>query len=172
VKDALVENLSPGEEIQVVIQGASGQAIVGTTSRAFVLKPGFMAGATFGAEVTSWSYRNLVGVQVHKGMLTGSVLIQSPGQTGQQTRYWGTSKEDDPHKAPNAIPVAGNWPAVKKGVAKLQALIDAAHAPQPATIDPGTQSVADELQKLAGLRDSGVLSEDEFAAAKKRLLDA
>jgi hypothetical protein len=31
-------------------------------------------------------------------------------------------------------------------------------------------SVADELMKLAQLRDSGVLSEDEFAAQKAKLL--
>lgn len=39
-------------------------------------------------------------------------------------------------------------------------------APAPA----GGASVADELAKLASLRDSGVLSEDEFAAQKARLL--
>jgi hypothetical protein len=31
-------------------------------------------------------------------------------------------------------------------------------------------SVADELGKLAALRDAGVLSEDEFAAQKAKLL--
>lgn len=31
-------------------------------------------------------------------------------------------------------------------------------------------SLSEELQKLASLRDAGVLSEDEFASAKKRLL--
>ena len=31
-------------------------------------------------------------------------------------------------------------------------------------------SVADELAKLAQLRDAGVLDDDEFAAQKKRLL--
>ena len=34
----------------------------------------------------------------------------------------------------------------------------------------GTGSVADELAKLAALRDSGVLTEAEFAAQKARLL--
>jgi hypothetical protein len=30
--------------------------------------------------------------------------------------------------------------------------------------------VADQLRKLAGLRDEGILSEEEFAAQKARLL--
>ena len=32
--------------------------------RALVFKKGFMAGASFGSELTSWSYRSLVGVQM------------------------------------------------------------------------------------------------------------
>ena len=34
----------------------------------------------------------------------------------------------------------------------------------------GSASTADELEKLAGLRDSGVLSEDEYQAQKAKLL--
>jgi hypothetical protein len=33
------------------------------------------------------------------------------------------------------------------------------------------RGIADELGKLAQLRDQGVLSEDEFDAAKRRLLN-
>jgi Short C-terminal domain len=40
----------------------------------------------------------------------------------------------------------------------------------PAASAPATTSVADELTKLAGLRDAGVLSPDEFEAQKARLL--
>jgi hypothetical protein len=178
VKDALRENLAPGELIQVVIRGAHGQAIVGTGTRVFVLKPGWMAGATLGAEVTSWSYRNVVGVQVHKGMMSGAVIIQQPGSSGTKTSYWG-SKGDDPAKAPNAIPVVGEWPLVKAGVTKLTALIDAAHTGHiPASDSSATEpnvaskaSIADELSKLAELRDSGALSNDEFQAAKRRVIE-
>lgn len=88
VKQALSENVSPDETVRVIIHGANGQAIIGTDTRAFVCKPGFLAGATFGAEVTSWSYQNVIGVQVHKGMVTGSVVIQAPGQSGKKTSYW------------------------------------------------------------------------------------
>jgi hypothetical protein len=51
-------------------------------------------------------------------------------------------------------------------------LIAEAHAPSPASASAGegTISIADELVKLASLRDSGVLSDDEFELAKGRLL--
>jgi len=45
----------------------------------------------------------------------------------------------------------------------------AAHPPAPSPIGP-TLSVADELAKLAQLRDAGVLTEEEFSAQKARLL--
>ena len=142
--------------------------MIGTDSRVFVCKPGFMAGATFGAEITNWSYRNLVGVQMHKGMISGSVVLQAPGQTGKKTSYWG-QKEDDPLKAPNAIPVAGEWDHVRAGVATLSDLINQAQAVQAPPV-AAPVSVADELRKLAELRDQGVLTEEEFQAAKGRML--
>lgn len=42
------------------------------------------------------------------------------------------------------------------------------NAPSPAATDGRT--VADELVKLAGLRDAGVLTDEEFAAQKAKLL--
>jgi hypothetical protein len=84
--------------------------------------------------------------------------------------YWG-SGDTDPVKAPNAIPIAGDWPQVKAGVVALRALIEAAHAAEPQHSATPAESVADELGKLADLRASGVLSEEEFATAKQRLLD-
>jgi hypothetical protein len=167
VKSSLEQNLTPGEVIKVIIRGAHGQAIVGTSSRIFVLKPGFMAGASFGAEVTSWSYRSLAGIQVHKGMMSGAVVIQAPGQSGVKTSYWGNSK-DDPSKAPNAIPVVGDWSQVQESVVRLRSLIDAAH--QPESHPAVAASMADELAKLAELRSSEILSEEEFQVAKQRLL--
>ncbi len=50
-------------------------------------------------------YRNLVGVQLHAGMMSGSVVLQAPGQSGSKTSYW-KQGDDDPFKAPNAIPVS------------------------------------------------------------------
>ena len=50
----------------------------------------------------------------------------------------------------------------------------AAPAPQPAAAAaPGAEpepSYLDELERLAGLRDSGIITEEEFEAKKKQLL--
>ncbi|MDR7161755.1 SHOCT domain-containing protein [Arthrobacter sp. BE255] len=47
---------------------------------------------------------------------------------------------------------------------------NAALAPVPASPQLDGRLVADELVKLVGLRDAGVLTDDEFAAQKARLL--
>jgi hemolysin activation/secretion protein len=43
-------------------------------------------------------------------------------------------------------------------------------APPPAPAAPAEDDLVGRIQQLAGLRDSGVLSEEEFAAAKGKLL--
>ena len=56
-------------------------------------------------------------------------------------------------------------------VAHVQQLIDESRQPAvPDIVDAATVSIADELRKLAELRDSGVLTGEEFEAQKQRLL--
>ena len=45
-------------------------------------------------------------------------------------------------------------------------------APAPAPSAADSSSLVDELQKLASLKEQGILSEDEFTAAKNKLLGA
>jgi hypothetical protein len=169
--EMLDENLGSGERVEVIITGPSAQAVIGTDRRVFVYKKGFMAGATFGAEMTTWDYRNLVGIQLHTGMMSGAVIVQAPGQEGTRTNTW-KQGDKDPYKAPNAIPINRPWEQAKAGVARLRELIAAAHMPQvtPSAAPASNGSVADELRKLAELRDTGVISAQEFDMMKTRLL--
>jgi len=57
--------------------------------------------------------------------------------------------------------------------AQQQAAVEQARqegAAQAQTAAPATKDVTAELQKLADLHKSGVLTDEEFAAAKKKLL--
>lgn len=76
-------------------------------------------------------------------------------------------------------PVGGILKAVKdenavlfdrKSLAAFEALRDAIQARLGGSSRAGQTSVADDIEKLAALRASGVLSEEEFAAGKRRLL--
>jgi len=70
--EAVEQALAPDESVQLVVHGLSNQAIVATDRRVLVFKKGFMAGASFGSELTSWTYRSLVGVQIHTGLMMSS----------------------------------------------------------------------------------------------------
>jgi Short C-terminal domain len=165
------QTLAPDESVRLVIHGASKQAIIATDRRALVFKKGFMAGASFGSELTSWTYRTLVGVQIHTGMMTGAVVLQAPGQTGARTSNW-KGDDVDPNQAPNAIPLNRPFDAARARVAELSRLIEEAHRSQQAVVSPSppADSVADELRKLADLRTEGVLTDQEFADLKAKLL--
>jgi hypothetical protein len=170
--EAVEQTLAVDEFVRLVIHGDSNQAIIATDRRALVFKKGFMAGASFGSELTSWAYRGLTGVQIHTGMVSGAVVLQGPGQAGTRTSSW-KGDDSDPHMAPNAIPLTRPFDGARKRVAQLSQLIDEAHRrdSSPTTSAPSAnESVADELRKLADLRTEGVLTDAEFAALKAKLL--
>ena len=170
-QDSLSKTLVTGESVLVIIRGPSAQAIVGTDRRAFIYKKGFMAGASFGSEMTNWMYKNLVGVQLHTGMMSGAVVLQGPGQSGNSTSYW-KGGNDDPYKAPNAIPVVRPYEVVEAGVARLRELIDLDHqkANAPAVQPVQAASVADEIRKLAEMRRDGLITDEEFTDLKTQLM--
>lgn len=75
----------------------------------------------------------------------------------------------------------GQYEQQQYEAAQQQAQIDAAAqaaaaqyapapAPAPAAVPAGGTDIVAELQKLASLKDAGILSDDEFAAAKAKLL--
>jgi hypothetical protein len=75
----------------------------------------------------------------------------------------------------------GQYEQQQYEAAQQQAQIDAAAqaaaaqyaqpaAPPPAPAAAGGTDLVAELQKLASLKDAGILSDDEFAAAKAKLL--
>jgi hypothetical protein len=167
--EAVESALSPDEPVRLVIYGASHQAMVATDRRVLVFKKGFLAGASFGSELTSWAYRHLLGVQVHTGLMTGAVVLQAPGQTGATTSNW-KGGDTEPYKAPNAIPLDRPFDGARRRVAELGRILDAAHRASAAAVPDRAGSIADELRKLADLRGDGVLSEQEFASLNAKLL--
>lgn len=68
---------------------------------------------------------------------------------------------------------AGRWAAQEQYAQPQYAPPPQQYAPPPAPAapaDPGGSDVIAQLEKLGRLRDSGVLTEEEFAAQKARLL--
>jgi hypothetical protein len=100
-------------------------------------------------------FRQVAQVGIEKGLIFTNIGVESAG--GHIIRLVGVPKEDGDK--------------VKK---MIDDAVQAAHSSQPsATFQSAPRiDIADQLMKLASLRDSGVLTEDEFLAQKQRILNS
>jgi hypothetical protein len=160
---ALAANKRDDEEVVFCICGLNDQSIVALDDRLLVIKPGMVAGAAFGAKVTSFNYSDIRGVEVERHIMRAYIEISSAG-------FEARPKERDRYKEPNCIPVnSGSLNAFKPYLDQLSARIsDAKKA--PATTGAAANGLVGELAKLSALRDGGALTDEEFTAAKGKLL--
>lgn len=163
---ALQENLIPNEKIEVIIEGLGNSAMIATTHRVFVFKKGISSGLWFGYKLTSWDYKNLVGVELETGLITGFVALQGPGIDGKNvSASLLGSGNNDVWKLPSAIPIGQTqMEPARQTVAKLRQLIS-----NYQNVGQPTSGIGD-LEKLAELRDKGIVTEEEFQAKKKQIL--
>jgi hypothetical protein len=87
--------------------GGWHQAIVALKERLLVIKPGMVAGATFGARVTSFYYRDITGIEVNTGLISGVIEINTPAYQGTKQKDFWNVKDDDknPFRVTNCLPV-------------------------------------------------------------------
>lgn len=99
-------SIGPAETVFVVLVGGFGQALIALEDRIIIAKAGFMSGNTFGGKVTAFPYREITGIELHTGLSTGVLVIQTPSFPGTQAgSYWASGKNTRPAELPNAIPL-------------------------------------------------------------------
>jgi hypothetical protein len=106
----------------------------------------------------------LVGLAARTAVVAGTATAVSGAMANNQQKKAQAQYEQEQYQA--AQQQAQIDAAAQRAVAAQQA---AAPAPAPAAPAGGTDLIA-ELQKLAALKDAGVLDDAEFAAAKAKLL--
>jgi len=163
-------SIDPGEAVEFFLVGASDQAIVALKDRCLVLKSGFLAGSTFGGRATSFYYPDITSIEVNTGMMNGVIEICTAGHQGStQKDYWSSDKNSDPFKVSNCIPIAkAQLPAFEPYLKRLRDKINASK--QVSAQAAATADLTVQLEKLGELKAAGVISEDEFTQAKRRLL--
>lgn len=178
-RKALDQNKTSDERVRFCLSGVRDQAIVALDERLLVIKPGWSAGAAFGAKVTSFNYSDIRGIEVRTSLMSAFIEVASAGfeaASGARNQVFETDEKRDPYKLPNCLPCfKSDLPKFKPYLDDVQRLIaESKRAPRRAATRPGSAdatSVAEELQKLASLRDAGVLTDDEFRRAKGALLN-
>ena len=129
-------------------------------------------------------FRDVTGVEFNSGMVTGvlEVLTASYNGTANKDFWRGTRQSrnadsNDPYTLSNTLPLSkveynnalDNIKELRQRIARSKEQVVLAPSAQqlPST---STASLGDELMKLSELHKAGVLSDDEFQSAKKRLL--
>ena len=120
--------------------------LVATDQRLVFVDKGIMS-----LKVEDFPYDRISSVESKRGMIMGGVTIYAAG-----------NKEEISQVPKDQVGPFVDWLRVKIREPKQAAPA----APTPAQ----PLSVADELVKLAGLRDQGILTDAEFEAQKSRLL--
>lgn len=111
-----------------------------------------------GRSMSSWAGQDLSMTLVPDGSGTSMTMGGSLGKGG------------NPFGGGQAISWGEKGRLIDKFAKTVKEIVPSVPEPEPVVAAGGSTSVADELAKLASLRDSGVLSEQEFAAQKAKLL--
>jgi Short C-terminal domain len=177
-----------GDEQPWLILTSSGGAgtLVAFDDRLAIIKTGgmtsFMAGSLGGERSATFHFSDITGIEFNSGFMNGVLEILTASYSGTANKdFWrGSNKSrnadsNDPWTLSNCMPLLKaeynsylvEINDLKSRVSRAKQVNSQVVAPQAA---PATDGLVEQLQKLAGLRDSGVLSDDEFAAAKARLL--
>ena len=192
-------HIAADDTVFLVLVGGFGQALIALSDRMLIAKAGLMSGNTFGGKVTAFPYREVTGLEIHTGFSTGVLVVQTPSFPGTQAgSYWSKGKNQNPAELPNTLPlpskrVVESWhghlqtlragisggglqsnapePPAQLGPAVLiQPILPPTPSAPPVQSESSSDGLAGQLRELAGLRDSGVLSDAEFAQAKAKLL--
>jgi zinc ribbon protein len=155
-QEAVREMLLPDEQPRVVIPGAGGSGIVGTDSRAFVLKIGARFGAPFRGRWKAFEYESVIGIRFDTETVPAVVAIDAPHKIGSCRVYWADAR-DDPWKARNAIPVdVALFGTVLEQIVALRGLIDGYRDLHPALLRrPGAQPPRPMPTQAAPADDEG-----------------
>ncbi|MGC1238609.1 MAG: PH domain-containing protein [Acidimicrobiales bacterium] len=160
-RDQITADLQPvlmdGEQLIDVTTGAADVMRLGQpTERRGTLfitdrRVGLFTKKLGGHDMLDFSYGLLTSIEYKKGFSYGEITLLA---AGDQTRF---------HMIPKDL---------VENLAKIirERMVASTQPSQAVTQSGSGASVADELLKLASLRDSGILTQDEFDAQKAKLI--
>lgn len=184
------DHASVGEVPWFVVGGESGAGVLAAfNDRCMIVKVGamtsMMAGSFGGGRITTFHYTEITGIEYNAGMMMGVLEVLTPSYQGSGNKdYWRGTRQgrntdsNDPWTLSNALPMGKAiyqqaLPLLNEMRSKI---VEAKHPPavhtnySVAASSKEDGSLADELKKLGGLREQGVLDEEEFQAAKRAVI--
>jgi hypothetical protein len=138
---------------------------------------GFMAGSLGGERSATFFFSQITGIEYNSGMINGVLEILTPSYDGSRNKdFWQGStssrnaNSNDPWTLSNTLPLTKNGYKTAKGmIDELRLMVAEAHQPKAAKVE-SAPSMAGELGELSKLYESGLLTDEEFLAAKRKIL--
>lgn len=163
------DNISKSEQVVVKVKGSLGEGLVITDKRLYVLKWGFMAGSAFGGRCMAFEFKNISSLEIKKNLLTGTLeVLTAATQNSQNKNYFGTG-QNSAIESDNIVTFQGVDFKLFQEVTNIgRDMINKAHNPMQGSAKPDDSLV--QLEKLAELKEKGIITEDEFVAKKKQML--
>src|SRR6476620_9547235 len=109
----------------------------------------------------------LLGMMARTAVVAGTATAVSNRVSRRQVGRWNQKAEAQAYEEQQQAPPQEQPPPQQYKQAPPQS---APPPPAPAAPPGGEPNLADEIQRLSTLKDQGILSEDEFSAAKSKLL--
>ena len=184
----IAEMLNPNEEVFVVARqsrlkpGGSHFTpnIVFATDRRIIIKDPSMLGLH--EEVVDIPYDMITSIRLDKGVFASNVIFRAPGlrstgRLGMIEKLTGNEDGEDTvitaipkDKAQDLVEVIRNGMDRQREVYQKQPPPQHIHVDTTSSNNNPTISIADELAKLAKLKEEGVISEAEFQQMKQDLI--
>jgi len=168
VKKVLDENINQDEKVLFCLVGAFKQSLIALTNRLLIIKTGHMADVPFGARTGSIMYKDITGIETH---VSGGLSLEVP-YIEILTPSYDSNTKINPAKNLNCLPF--NYRQRDEYLAqvkKLEKLIMEAKQGEIPEQNKGKEDIVSKIERLAALYKDGALTEDEFQAAKKRLIE-
>lgn len=140
------------ELIEKLVQGFynTGQGILVATNKRLIFVD---KGLIYGLRVEDFPYDKITSIQYKTGLLFGEIKIFASGNKADITQINKQQTRDF------AEYVRARISSVKE------------HASAPAPVQTSSGDVITQLERLAELKEQGFLSEEEFLAQKKKILE-
>ena len=166
LEKAFQENIAEGETVDVKLQLHAGEGIAVTNKGVMIIKAGMVSAAGFfGASCKTFYYNQITSVDLRLGVMGGHIQLTVAGSTDIKGKGF-----LDMGKAENAATFTMDYKDRMKKVAEL--IRERVQLSQTQGTTPQqTKSVAEQIKELADLKQQGILSEEEFDQAKKKLLN-
>ncbi|MBV9405624.1 MAG: SHOCT domain-containing protein [Acidobacteriaceae bacterium] len=167
LESRLRDVLSKDEQPIIKLKGAFKEALVCTPSRVIIAKAGFMTGSPFGTNVLQLPYCDIIAVEVKFDLISGFFELSSGGIQIAAMNYWSLDKRSNPAKAPNCISITGSEMA-DKFTSACSIIMENITRKKGGT--DASELELSALDKVASMFQNGLLTGEEFRAAKSKLL--